>query len=246
MYGPLHLILAAVLAAAAAAGARAASRTAYDQRIRLLAVSGWVLAALEVCKQLYLFNVINGGVYDWWFFPFQLCSVPMYLCILLPFTRGRVRDAFLLFMAGCTFVGACATFIFPEDILRADMLLTFHGFIWHGILLFISLVIMMSGMAKMTRANFAGFILLMTVMSIIAVMINAAVEPVMQASYAAGLLPHSYSAMFYLNPYHISPQPVVGPVQRVIGIPAGLVLYVLSIIAASGVIDLAATKISAK
>ena len=50
----------------------------------------------------------------------------------------------------------------------------------------------------------------------------------MQAVHAerAGF-PHSYAAMFYLNPYHISPQPLVGSVQNVLGIPAGLILYAL-------------------
>jgi hypothetical protein len=39
--------------------------------------------------------------------------------------------------------------------------------------------------------------------------------------------------MFYLNPLHRSPQPVVGTVQEAAGIPAGLLLYMLVISAVS-------------
>jgi hypothetical protein len=52
--------------------------------------------------------------------------------------------------------------------------------------------------------------------------------------------------MFYLNPYHLSPQPFVDIVQKSAGIPAGLALYVLVIIAVSGAADFVFSKLSAK
>ena len=60
--------------------------------------------------------------------------------------------------------------------------------------------------------------------------INAAAEPVMQnirISHPEGA--HDWAAMVYLSPYHISPQPLVGSVQKTAGIPAGLLLYALVI-----------------
>ena len=32
----------------------------------------------ELVKQILLF-INNDCTYDWWYFPFQLCSIPMYL-----------------------------------------------------------------------------------------------------------------------------------------------------------------------
>lgn len=46
---------------------------------------GLVLALGELYKQLFLYQVVNQGCYDWWYFPMQLCSTPMYLCIILIF-----------------------------------------------------------------------------------------------------------------------------------------------------------------
>jgi uncharacterized membrane protein YwaF len=245
VFGTFHI--AAVLAAVivAIAGALCAKRLSSSGRVRFLAVCGWVLAVMEIYKQLFLYCVVNGGTYDWWYFPFQLCSVPVYLCILLPFlcrgadgVRSSAAGPVFTFLAVYTFTGAAAALIIPEDYLRSYVTLTLHGFIWHGILLMISLTILLSRMADLSRRGFARATVLFLVMCAAAVCINIAVEPLMAASYAEGLISHSYAAMFYLNPYHLSPQPLVDIIQKSAGIPLGLALYVISIIAVSGLLCL--------
>ena len=171
--------------------------------------------------------------------------MPVYLCILLPFlcrgadgVRSSAAGPVFTFLAVYTFTGAAAALIIPEDYLRSYVTLTLHGFIWHGILLMISLTILLSRMADLSRRGFARATVLFLVMCAAAVCINIAVEPLMAASYAEGLIPHSYAAMFYLNPYHLSPQPLVDIIQKSAGIPLGLALYVISIIAVSGLLCL--------
>ena len=198
--------------------------------IRVLAVTGWILILSEIVKQLFLYVIVNNGVYDWWYFPFQLCSVPMYLCVLLPAVRDSVRKSFLTFMASYTFVSALAALIYPEDLMRSYVFLTAHGFAWHGILLFISILCILSTCTDLTLKGFARATLLFIFLSAAAAAINAAVDPLMQKA----ALPHPYAAMFYLNPLHISPQPLVGAVQQRLGIPAGLLLYSCVIILVSG------------
>lgn len=245
MFGAFHIAAVLVAVIIAAAGALCAKRLSVYGRIRFLAVCGWVLVIMEVYKQLFLYCVVNGGTYDWWYFPFQLCSVPVYLCILLPFlcrgadgVRSSAAGPVFTFLAVYTFTGAAAALIIPEDYLRSYVTLTLHGFIWHGILLMISLTILLSRMADLSRRGFARASMLFLVMCAAAVCINIAVEPLMAASYAEGLIPHSYAAMFYLNPYHLSPQPLVDIIQKSAGIPLGLALYVISIIAVSGLLCL--------
>ena len=197
---------------------------------RVLFTSGIILAVLEIYKQLFLFYIVNGGVCDWWFFPFQLCSVPMYLCILYPLVNDRLRSTFLTFMSGYTFVSAAAALIYPDDMLRTYISLTVHGFVWHGLLLFLSLLVMFSGEADSSAAGLLRAASLFAVLSLAAVCFNAAIEPVMQSIHSAHPdIPHSWAAMFYMNPYHISPQPLVDSIQKTAGIPAGLVLYAIVI-----------------
>ena len=44
---------------------------------------GIFLSLGEIYKQLFLYVVVNQGRFDWWYFPFQLCSTPMYCLSLL-------------------------------------------------------------------------------------------------------------------------------------------------------------------
>ncbi|MBR2539698.1 MAG: YwaF family protein [Mogibacterium sp.] len=229
MFGTFHIMAALISICAALVLAAVFRRHPAD---KVLSVTGWILVILELYKQLFLFFIVNQGAYDWWYFPFQLCSVPMYICILLPYTRCRIHNAMLTFLGSYALIGAAAALIFPEDFLRSYVTLTLHGFIWHGLLLFISIIALHAEDTDLSLRGFAGAAIIFIFLSFVAVLINIAAEPLM----ASAGLPESYAAMFYMNPYHISPQPVVSSVQQAIGIPAGLLLYALCIIAASGII----------
>ena len=64
--------------------------------IRLLFFCGVILTASEIYKQLFLYYVVNQEKYDWWYFPFQLCSLPMYFCLLLPLVKNRKLQLIIL------------------------------------------------------------------------------------------------------------------------------------------------------
>lgn len=226
LFGSFHITASLAAVAAAVLLAVVVSKRKNSDTVRVLAVIGWALLLLEIWKQLFLFFIVNNGAYDWWYFPFQLCSVPMYLCILLPSAGKRTRRTYLTFLGGYTFVSAVATLIFPEDILRSYTALTVHGFVWHGLLLLISLTVLLTGSADISARGLMRAFGLFAILCIIAILINMFAEPIMQTTSG---LPHSWAAMFYLNPYHISPQPLVGSIQKTAGIPAGLAVYALSI-----------------
>ena len=272
LFGQLHIVLLAAVVLAATFCAVEIKDMAYSRRIRILAVCGWILAVMEIYKQLFLYYVVNNGVYDWWYFPFQLCSVPMYLCILLPLSGqvhislqsgsdipardslrqetagpspGSLQSVFLTFMGGFTFISTAAALLYPQDFLRIYVTLTLHGFIWHGILLFISLTVFLSGMADLSPGGFVRSAALFLILCAVAVCINIAAEPAMSSAYSSGLIRNPYAAMFYLNPYHISPQPVVSTIQKSAGIPMGLALYIAAIAAASWLTDSVFRKLTA-
>ena len=233
LFGAFHICMALFMTAFAVLLARLALRLDYDTRIKLLTITGWLLLLSEIFKQVFVYKVVTGGVCNYWYIPFQLCSIPMYLCILLPLLKGRARDTVLTFMAGYTFVSAVATFIYPEDILRPYILLTLHGFDWHGVLLFISLTIGLSGMADLTFRGWLRSTYLFVSLSVVAIAINVVTE---MSSAASGYM-HGYANMFYLSPYHPSNQPIVGAVEQTLGRPAAMLLYMVAVAAAAGLAD---------
>ena len=79
-----------------ALAAFAASRLAEPKQNLLLNIPAVLLPLSEVWKQLLL-TAGNGGSYLWWYFPFQLCSMPLYLLplrqLLLAWQQSRRRTA---------------------------------------------------------------------------------------------------------------------------------------------------------
>ena len=88
---------------------RALSDKTYD---RILFFCGLFLLLTELYKQCFLYFIIDHGHYDWWFFPFQLCSLPMYLCLLLPaFKPGPKKTAVYTFLQDFNLLGGLAALI---------------------------------------------------------------------------------------------------------------------------------------
>ena len=210
----------------------AGGQTGYKKRIRILAFLGWLMALSEIYKQLFLYYIVNEGAFDWWFFPFQLCSVPMYMCILLPLVKEKVQKVLLTFMTGFTFLSAVCALIYPEDMLRPYVSLTVHGFAWHGVLLLISIVAGASGMADLTLKGYLRSVWLFLGLAAAAVGINVIGERM-----SAGSALSSYPNMFYLSPFHLSNQPFVDIVEKSLGRLPAMAVYTAAIIVIAGVID---------
>ena len=101
------------------------------------------------------FYVVNDHVYDWWIFPFQLCSLPMYLCPLLIMIHNKKRHRILCtFLLDFNMMGAVATFIDPSGIFHPYWMLTLHGILWHLMLIFVGFVIIFSHEADLTTRGF--------------------------------------------------------------------------------------------
>ncbi len=50
---------------------------------------GVLLALMELYKQAFLYVIEFHGHFDWWYFPFQLCSIPMYICLAAPLLHSE-------------------------------------------------------------------------------------------------------------------------------------------------------------
>lgn len=105
---------------------------------RLLLSVGIFLAVCEVYKQLFYYYYIGNGSYQWWIFPFQLCSVPMYLCIIAPLLKGgKIQRGMYNFMVFFNLMGGFTAFLEPSGLTYEYWTLTLHAFVWHMTLIFI-------------------------------------------------------------------------------------------------------------
>lgn len=233
VYGSFHLlfVLFGCAAAIAAAWLLRGCRSEKAAR-RVFGIIGIILLLGEIYKQLFHYIVIGNYSYDWWIFPFQLCSIPMYLCLLMPLIhspdRRRIAATFLLDFG---LLGALGTFIDPSGLMHPYLTLTVHGFVWHVILVFLGFYILMSGQADLSLPGFGRTLPLFALCCILAEIGN-------WLFHVKGEID-----LFYISPFTHSTQLFFADIDQLLGRPAGIVFYIFTMIAGAyfihGLCDLA-------
>lgn len=98
--------------------------------------SGLLMLASEIWKQACLTFILGSGTYNWRYFPFQLCSIPMYILLVLPYTKNRVlRNTFRTFLMTFGLLGGIAVFADTTGLHYPLFALTFHSYAWHILLI---------------------------------------------------------------------------------------------------------------
>lgn len=192
-------------------------------------VCGLLMAGSEVWKQLYLTLRINHGVYEWWYFPFQLCSIAMYVLLALPWVkRERVRLGLLSFLMSYSLLGGIAVFADTSGLQYPVLVLTAHSYLWHILLIIIGFTAgigyVLESKAQTFRFRaFWGSTLLYLFCCITAVAIN--------------LIFDSYGSinMFYINPNYEMQQVVFSSIARFLGNTPAILLYILATITGSAI-----------
>ena len=107
---------------------------------RFFLASGILMLASELWKQYTLTFLLGGGNYNWWYFPFQLCSIPMYVCLLLPWVRSRcVQQVLTAFLVDFGMLGGIFAFFDTSGMHYDYFPLTVHSFAWHILLIILGL-----------------------------------------------------------------------------------------------------------
>lgn len=188
------------------------------QRVSCLVlwICGIILGAGELYKQLFIYEVINQGHYDWWYFPFQLCSTPMYLCLLFPLLpAGLPQRTAASYMESFGLLGGIMALAEPSGLMHPYWTLTLHGLLWHIFLIFIAFFCAHSGLASRTTRDFLCTIPLFFTFCLIATVIN--------------VLTGGKADMFYISPYYPITQVVFHQISLALGVVPGIVIYLISI-----------------
>ena len=85
----------------------------------VVAVTAIIVLALEIYKMIVIGYSLGEGteyVFPWRSFPWQFCSMPMYIGLLVGVTRGKLRDALCCFLATYAVFAGTAVMIYPGDV----------------------------------------------------------------------------------------------------------------------------------
>ena len=229
-YSPFHLILTFSGISTSIFLAGKTSMQERRQTDSLLFLCSLILALTEVYKQLFIYYIENNGRYNWWYFPFQLCSIPMYLGLLIPFVPQKPGNTFYTFIQDFGLLGGIMALAEPSGLMHPYWTLTIHGFLWHFILIYMGLTCAFynhseSNNSSSNRNNhpeaartYLPVIPLFLICAAIATAINVLSHP------------YGNADMFYISPYYPNGQIVFHQISLVIGTFSGNCLYLASVL----------------
>ena len=103
---------------------------------RFFFICGLFILCGEIWKQLTLTFALGGGQYNWWYFPFQLCSIPMYILLIYPWIRRTaLKQALLAFLMCYGLLGGIAVFADTTGLHYPLPALTAFSYGWHILLI---------------------------------------------------------------------------------------------------------------
>ncbi len=205
--------------------ALAASRLNDLWQHRLLIFLALLFPCSEIWKQLTL-TTWTGGIYIWWHFPFQLCSMPLYLLplrqVLLKLRHLTAVNILTDFLIDFSLLGGLCAFIDQSGMHYDLFVLTVHSYLWHFTMIFLGLFLVLSPKLSRrstdssqvpVRRSYLPVALLFLFLATIAQCFNA--------------LFHTNGSinMFYISFWEPVTQIVFSDIAQLIGIPLEALIY---------------------
>lgn len=191
---------------------------------RVVLITAVVVTVLEVYKQInYSFSYEQGISFDyqWYAFPFQFCSTPMYVGLLAGLTRkGKVHESLCAYLTTYAIFAGVGVMVYPTTVFVKTAGINLQTMICHGSMITIGIYLLATGYVPLKSK---------TVLKALPVfLINVALAAVMnEMACFTGLLETEDFNMFFISPHQDPHLPVYSLVQQVVPYPWCLVLYVL-------------------
>ena len=196
----------------------------------ILFVYGFGALILEILKQIiwsFDYDMVNNIVswdYNWYAFPFQLCTTPIFASIICLFVKkGKAREMILSYMAYITILGSLATYLYPESCFVKTILVNIHTMYLHCGSLVVSLYLLLSGEVEVKFKNVVNGYIIFLFFAFLAEIMNIVM-------YQSGILGSESFNMFYISPYFISSLPLFDIIQKNTPFIIFLLIYLLSIL----------------
>ncbi len=236
-YGVWHICFL-LLTVAASAFAVWRFRDASEKAMRRVLLAIWmVLVALEVYKQLvYSLSVSDQTAswsYQWYAFPFQFCSTPLYVLPFAIFPRSeRVRSAVMSFLATFSLFGGLAVMAYPGDVFISMIGINIQTMVHHGSQLVLGALMVAWNRRSMGKVFFARGVTVFAILATVAMLLNVGVHV---ALAAAGMGDTTFN-MFFISPYHPCTLPVLSAIYPLVPYPFFLGLYLFGFSAVAGIV----------
>ena len=228
MFGIFHIAMMVLSIVVVCVFVILVKNRAEDKHLNMIKWFGIGMVLAEIWKQWFSLKYVFDGIYNMWFFPWQLCSIAMYCSVLIPFVKRKLQDTLLTFMATFSLLAAIMALLFPQDMLRLQILFTLHGFAYHIVMLLESALSILI-LSKRKKPSFNPVLIMFLILSIIAEIVNSFGHFVLSDRKPE-------PNMFQITPYYPSTQVVFSSIAKSLGVIPEIIIYLVLIIVMSYVI----------
>ncbi len=196
---------------------------------RVVLTTAVVVLLLEVYKQInYTFTWENGEIrsnYQWYSFPWQFCSTPMYVGLLAGLTHGRLHRCLCDYLGSyALFAGLCVMF-YPATVFISTIGINIQTMVCHGSMISVAMYLLYTGYVKANGKMVLRALPVFLSAVAIAMVLN-------EIAYRTGLLKTHTFNMFFISPYCEPSLAVYASIQRAVSYPWCLIFYVAGFTAA--------------
>ncbi|MBE7093015.1 MAG: hypothetical protein E7365_07565 [Clostridiales bacterium] len=223
-YGWFHLMFFALSIIAAIILCLTHKKDDVDRPRKVVLITAITVIVLEIYKLVnYSFSYENGITFDfeWYAFPWQFCSTPMYVGLLAGlFKKGKVHDALSAYLATYALFAGVSVMFYPTTVFISTMGVNIQTMICHGSMITIGIYLLYSGYVKIEHKSILKALPVFSVAVLIAVILN-------ELAYFTGLLETDTFNMFFVSRHCEPSLPVYSIVQGIVPYPWCLIIYIV-------------------
>jgi hypothetical protein len=240
-YSPFHLcalalvILTAVLLCLFA-------RKVKDRHFRLIVFLFWIVLILfETYKQIIFSFHYNDGQptwdYQWYAFPFQMCSSPIYILPFIFLTKegSVIRRATVAYSATYVLSAGMAVMLYPNDVFVRTIGINIQTMVWHGSQVILGVYFLSRYAKKLNMRFFLDGVIVFACMSVVAIALDLIVP---------SFIGDETFNMFYISPLFPSTLPVLSMIYPKVPWIVFFLLYLIGFTLVAFLVYLTAKGIS--
>lgn len=225
MYGWFHLLFLALTVIATVFLCKRFKNPSEKTVRKIIFTISILSIILEIYKQFnYTFSYNDGVItadYQWYAFPFQFCSTPMYIGLLASLIKNKkVHTALCNYLATFSVFAGLVVMLYPPQVFIETIGINIQTMICHGTMIVLGVYLFYSNYVKAENKTILSAAAVFTVCVVIAIIFN-------EIANITGLLERETFNMFYFSPYCEPSLPVYSLVQQVVPYPLSLVIYIL-------------------
>lgn len=222
-YGIFHICFVLISAMACYLLCRCFREPSEKTVRRILLTYSLICIGLEIFKQIsFTFSVTNGVItadYQWYAFPFQFCSTPMFVALFAAIIPGsRFYRACIAFLSTFGVIAGVLVMAMPNTVFIDTIGVNIQTMVHHGSQITIGLFLLIRGKACQKLSSTLGGIGVFLTAIGVALILNCTMIHVIPEGEIFN--------MFFISPYFPSTLPVYSTIQTQVPYPVFLFLYI--------------------